>query len=261
MAEALPTLCSICDESYTDDRPSLELPCQHTFCKPCIAQLEVDETRMCPFCRKPWEQNLIDNSTVTSLNISKTKLESDEHKKNMEIEETDHICDVHQLKVFVYCVTCSVSVCPKCVTSNHQNHKFEDFDEYSPSIADELERSIEIKLSELEATDIKANDDLAKIDNKISILIQFEEQILSCQNERREEKKNIEETKREIATRKLNLRKIKEVASDIRLKKLPLLINKGQKMLAEASTDVAEVTPSQSSLLENIACSYMVSAC
>jgi hypothetical protein len=260
MAEALPTPCSICDESYTDERPSLELPCQHTFCKPCIAQLEVDDTRICPFCRKTWEENLINSATVTSLKIFKTKLESCEDKKEKEIDDIDHICEVHHLKVVLYCVDCSVSVCLTCVTSNHKTHVFEDFNKYSPSIADELERSVEIKLSELEATDSKANEDLSNIEKEMSILIQFEKQILGRKKERAVEKKNIQKIKKEIVTLRSNLTKIQVVARDIRLKKHPFTINKGQKMLAEASTDVAEVTPSQSSELENIARSYMVSA-
>jgi hypothetical protein len=259
MAEALQTLCDICDEKYTDERPSLELPCQHSFCKLCIAQLEVDDAKICPFCRKSWEENLIDDLTVTTLKMSKTKLESDELKKEKEIEETDHICELHLLKVLFYCVTCSESVCQKCVTTKHRNHEFVDFDECAPNIAKNLEISVELKLRKLDSAYTKATEDSLKIEKEISILVQLEKQISIQKKERAEEQEKIENMKIEILKQKDDIKKIHDVIGDILRKKQPFIINKGQEMLAAASSVVGEVTAFQSSLLEHIASSYMVS--
>lgn len=113
--------CSICREVWQEP---ITLPCQHSLCRQCLAQLlkntvtREGEHVPCPECRSPFcrmdEYELAEVPTNFKLAEIVRKLQG--HASNGGVS-----CAEHAKPFSVYCVQCQASLCTQCITS-HKGH-------------------------------------------------------------------------------------------------------------------------------------------
>jgi hypothetical protein len=91
------------------------------------------DTILCDKCKKI--HNKVQTNTQHQIVDLKIPFQDVEQKVIL-----DNIrCDEHQTKMTcLFCRTCDHLVCPECVSSKHNNHKFEAIDKILPEKLDEL---------------------------------------------------------------------------------------------------------------------------
>lgn len=104
--------CIVCSELYTrGSREPVVLPlCGHTFCRPCLCNLENTGRLSCPTCRQTYVGPPIDQlPTVFAL------LSLSEHFKKSE----GHGCQRHGSPVEFWCRSCQLPLCGHCLLEEH----------------------------------------------------------------------------------------------------------------------------------------------
>ncbi|CAL4125533.1 unnamed protein product, partial [Meganyctiphanes norvegica] len=111
--------CAVCSEDYeASTREPVMLPsCGHTFCRPCLANLESNGPLDCPSCRKrhawPMVHELPSNFIALSL------LDSKKAKKCSE-SDTSETCQWHRDQLGLWCQECQQTMCGVCFFETHQ---------------------------------------------------------------------------------------------------------------------------------------------
>ncbi|XP_063588386.1 uncharacterized protein LOC134765631 isoform X2 [Penaeus indicus] len=110
--------CIVCSELYTrGTREPVVLPlCGHTFCRPCLCNLENTGRLSCPTCRQSYIGPPIDQlPTVFAL------LSLSEHFRKSEC----HGCQRHGSPVEFWCRSCQLPLCGHCLLEEHvkDDHK------------------------------------------------------------------------------------------------------------------------------------------
>ncbi|CAF0920262.1 unnamed protein product [Brachionus calyciflorus] len=123
--------CPICYNLY--DNPHV-LPCQHTFCKKCIASLQtniITKTIDCPICReKHVLQNGVESLTANYTMKKLIELESiataERDKEEINSNESKAKCFGCQKYAFLkVCSDCSYMLCPDCVDNPDHDYIIE----------------------------------------------------------------------------------------------------------------------------------------
>ena len=103
--------CQVCFEAFeeTGDLIPRLLPCTHTLCETCIAQMIRQDILECPECRQK--------------HLATTKEKSLKPEVDM--------CERHSRPNSLYCIEehCQKLICPLCLKVEHRNHDFEDAQE------------------------------------------------------------------------------------------------------------------------------------
>ena len=151
--------CCLCFEPYnTNVNIPKGLPCQHTFCAPCLDKLiraihENDEEPQCPTCKarfsvpKEGARKLPTNLTVQQmieLKMHQAAPTQDSVGKP-EVKLKHHTCKEHPYKhVIMVCVECETEFCMDCVKalhkSNHSKHELEDIEIYLSNYKNEFQK-------------------------------------------------------------------------------------------------------------------------
>lgn len=106
--------CGICQHIYDEKKHKpLVLPCCHSFCRVCLEKLEEKKDKSCPVCRTSWESKSVQMLQLcyqlipeTAPTISKVSLD---------------MCEEHNTKASLWCNSCDVPVCIKCVKQQHKD--------------------------------------------------------------------------------------------------------------------------------------------
>ncbi|XP_042893010.1 uncharacterized protein LOC122267094 isoform X2 [Penaeus japonicus] len=104
--------CVVCSELYTrGSREPVVLPlCGHTFCRPCLCNLENTGRLSCPTCRQTYAGPPVDKlPTVFAL------LSLSEHFRKSE----GHGCQRHGSPVEFWCRSCQLPLCGHCLLDEH----------------------------------------------------------------------------------------------------------------------------------------------
>ena len=149
--------CCLCFEQYnTTVNIPKALPCQHTFCAPCLDKFtrEVDENGeepQCPKCKAGFivprggARELPTNFSVQDMIELKLHQETppqDSARKSK--EEAQHFtCNEHVDRcVIMVCLKCEIGLCIDCIKtlnkSEHNEHAREDIESYLSSYKDAL---------------------------------------------------------------------------------------------------------------------------
>ena len=151
--------CCLCFEPYnTTVNIPKALPCQHTFCIPCLDKFicvvnENGEEPQCPICKArfsvPTEgaRKLPTNLSVQQMiELKLHQATSPQHsavKSGMNLKH--HTCKEHAGKhVIMVCVECEIEFCIDCVkvlhASKNSKHQLEDIEKYLLNYKNEFER-------------------------------------------------------------------------------------------------------------------------
>ena len=151
--------CCLCLQLYnTTGNIPKGLPCQHTFCSPCLDTLicagngNVEEPR-CPTCRtgfavpKEGASTLPTNFTVQELIELKMHQATPPQDSvgNPGVNLKHYTCKEHAGKhVIMVCVECEIELCTDCVKSlhksKHSKHELEDLETYLLNCKNEFEK-------------------------------------------------------------------------------------------------------------------------
>ena len=122
--------CNVCLCHYTDPRT---LPCLHSYCKDCISRLPIETIDgqsivRCPSCRQATQMSEKGAAALPSAFHINNLLEIDQLLKAQasHSESQYHMCHTHNGRPKdIYCDTCDVLVCLKCIGESHSNHKYD----------------------------------------------------------------------------------------------------------------------------------------
>ena len=182
MAEAGGTLqtisdhldCSICEDRLSDPK---DLDCSHTFCRKCLydyAQSRNSTTELsCPICR---QNTTLPPGGITSLKtsyllrnlVNDVPLEDDvgisTRSNNSLVNTESSTCSVHDgVARDIYCETCNVLVCHKCLgtghcSTGHRHYKLNIRASYAREFLKTLSVQTVDKLADLESLDEQVDD-------------------------------------------------------------------------------------------------------
>ena len=116
--------CGICDDEYdiNNKKPAM-LPCGHSYCQPCLRQVEISSCgKNCPFCRSVWSKEVDDLPVCYQLMPEKT---TDSLTRSRHQEDDDkNICEDHTFLFSFWCMTCEARACKMCIIDTHKNCNF-----------------------------------------------------------------------------------------------------------------------------------------
>ncbi|KAK0055257.1 tripartite motif-containing protein 2 [Biomphalaria pfeifferi] len=176
-------ICPLCYEQYKTPKV---LPCQHTFCLPClrsyVAARGIDGTVPCPMCK---ELVLIPNNDVANLKnnfmivsllhfVESSKAASPPAQKLASLPQQGNTSSLDKAQIPCgacseaaglnsFCQICSLWLCSTCTkahsrlaqTSNHQLMSASDVDKHCKSLVDMGEKALsELQLANLESQEI-----------------------------------------------------------------------------------------------------------
>ncbi len=141
-------ICAICLDFL--DEPKV-LNCAHSFCLTCLkrtaqSQYKHGELKKgqldCPSCRQITQlpPGSVDKLTTNHTLKRLVNLVSDEEKnaarkllssRSQSLLQTIN-CPQHQRSVEFFCQDCNELLCPKCTSSTHRGHNFNDIDKVLP---------------------------------------------------------------------------------------------------------------------------------
>ena len=147
-------ICAICLDFLQEPKVLL---CAHSFCKACLEQiistinsrLSLEENKRdleCPSCRQvtPLATGKV-AELKTNFNLKRlVNIVSEEDKiaardalqrrrtVRPSIRSARSVCKQHYKPFEYYCLDCRELLCPRCVTSGHRDHQFQDVDEVLP---------------------------------------------------------------------------------------------------------------------------------
>ena len=146
--------CAICLEHYTDPRM---LPCQHTYCKGCIAKaVEVEMEKhivKCPSCRKVAQVSEKGASALpVAFHLNGLLEINDLFKKTA---ESHQLCSKHEKPKDIYCERCEELICIKCGINQHRDHQYDLADDLFKKHKQEIEellKSVDERIDEATQT-------------------------------------------------------------------------------------------------------------
>lgn len=165
--------CPICCENWLHRDPRI-LPCQHTFCKECLNELELKNKTidfLCPICRTVfyWPEEGADGLTRNLiawniLSISKEKNDNLDVNNNVST-----VCIEHKSEILFFCRQCwNVPVCKEC-WNDHKDHDLkpwfdcigqENFLLQCNTVIEDLKKRMETSINSL-------NNDVNEIEKKL----------------------------------------------------------------------------------------------
>ena len=150
-------ICAICLDFLSEPKV---LNCAHSFCLKCLEQTARSRHKLgrgsevkkgdleCPSCR---QVTVLSSGKVQELRTNFTlkrlvSVVSEDEKKvarelissrsssirNQPFSQTALNCPQHHRRVEYFCLDCNEMVCPKCISSTHKRHNFEDVDKVLP---------------------------------------------------------------------------------------------------------------------------------
>ena len=124
MSELFMTSCNLCNEKFSIERPQIILPCKvHSFCKICVARIELKEDKKCPTCHEKWTESLLDPTYLALAKISFSR-KPDKAFPESSKQQNEVLCSDHDIPLKFWCSDCRDLLCSRCVTSTHQNGDF-----------------------------------------------------------------------------------------------------------------------------------------
>ena len=134
-------ICTLCLEVFRDPRL---LPCHHSFCLDCLANLtsrhHLSRTFPCPQCR---HQVTLPPGGVTAFQ-SKFYIDAEDLEKARDGTQ----CLTHpQQDLDLYCVDCQVPVCFECVLTKHKPHQTQELSEAAGEASIQLSQD-EVRLQD-----------------------------------------------------------------------------------------------------------------
>ena len=119
--------CGICQGHYTEPKV---LPCLHYYCKQCVLNLSVTDTKLqpltCPKCHEKasFPEDKVDNlSTAFFVNRLKALHETLE-RVHGKVELKCELCTDSEVGVEVFCRQCAEFICGKCAESHKRMKTF-----------------------------------------------------------------------------------------------------------------------------------------
>lgn len=119
--------CTFCNHYYNSSakRP-LVLPCSHCFCQDCLQQVEAAGDKLCPVCRKTWNNVKLSDLPfcyhLIPAEDCRTKVAKSKKKvfKGAAAEAHEEACSEHVDQNIFWCNSCSVPCCKQCWRQNHR---------------------------------------------------------------------------------------------------------------------------------------------
>ena len=120
------TCCSICFEKYTENGAKIPpiLPCHHTLCEGCAAELLAGGILQCPECRTRHHSP----SGVRTFPQNKYILAVIRKGTGTKVEDLFEKCKKHGKEASLYCKepTCQTVICQLCLIKHHKSHDVVD---------------------------------------------------------------------------------------------------------------------------------------
>ncbi|KAL8596757.1 hypothetical protein ACOMHN_053853 [Nucella lapillus] len=108
--------CPLCDTVYLQYLHPKILPCNHTFCLSCIAEIyypsRFSGEFACPMC-----------DTLTFVPPDGAEFMDPDYRMIKLLRERYKTCEAHARKVKFYCMKCREDICEKCKAKEHNQHK------------------------------------------------------------------------------------------------------------------------------------------
>ncbi|CAD5124857.1 unnamed protein product [Dimorphilus gyrociliatus] len=164
--------CPICCENWLHRDPRV-LPCQHTFCKECLNQLQLKNKAidfLCPICRSAFYWPIEGADGLIRNRIAWNVLSVSKEKDNVEdLSNVTSVCVEHKAEVLFFCRQCwNVPVCKEC-WNDHKDHDLKPWLDYlgngsflikCNTVMEDLKQRMEISMDSL-------NNGVVEIERKI----------------------------------------------------------------------------------------------
>ena len=158
-------ICAVCLDFLQEPKVLL---CAHSFCKACLeriistinSRLNTEESKRdleCPSCRQvtPLATGKV-AELRTNFNLKRlVSIVSEEDKKaardalqrrrtiRPSIRSASSVCKQHYKQFEYFCLDCNELLCPRCVTTGHRDHQFQDVDDVLPRQIEHLRSLIQ----------------------------------------------------------------------------------------------------------------------
>lgn len=143
-------ICAICLDFLQEPKV---LSCAHSFCLACLKQIKQSKHKYanelqrgeleCPSCRQSTKlpSELVEELTTNYTLKRLVSVVSENEKRatrqllssrSQSISQTTINCPQHLRPVEFFCMDCSELLCPRCTSSTHRGHNFQDTDKVLP---------------------------------------------------------------------------------------------------------------------------------
>ncbi len=147
--------CPVCFEDYSveGERVPKLLPCTHTVCRRCIAELKGTDDKKnvlaCPMCNYKYKssQNFPENRYITA-----TLKRQNSRSEDLFLDENFEKCGQHRSrKLSLFCRTegCDVPVCELCMIKEHLGHEVTDLRDKANETREELTQQINTVIQDI----------------------------------------------------------------------------------------------------------------
>lgn len=110
--DSIDATCAICFLGYNAKaRKPLVLSCSHSFCQACLEKLATEDSKVCPNCRGDWKKCEVKNLLPCLQLIP---------NREKEREKVTDKCEDHDQDITIWCNTCRVQICLKCLRMKHK---------------------------------------------------------------------------------------------------------------------------------------------
>ncbi|XP_067874600.1 tripartite motif-containing protein 75-like [Heterodontus francisci] len=206
---AVELLCCVCMDLYRDP---MRLPCEHSFCSPCIeevfAGVQAGSEYRCPVCREPYQNRPVMSKHLVLVRLVEAYRKTREKRRNTqsgELEDQQDVgesaleardCRLHCAeKVTHLCFEEWALLCPQCVrTERHRGHTTkplgevsEDWKKMVPNIVESLEEShakLSIQILQYAELEDKAKEEISNATEETECEIDHVIEFLQNEKER-----------------------------------------------------------------------------
>ena len=210
--------CGVCFNEYGENCATIPrlFPCSHTLCESCIKELIINDTLVCPMCRKKHrakgKEKAFPQNEYLLVQIRKNKEEA--QSKDKDDAQSKEKCKLHGKELVLYCVEkmCQKAVCISCLV-DHKKHEVIDIEEHEKEVLTrklwKIQTNLEVKVQMI--SDAK-NDVTDKTSTCVRELKKLGEEIEKMVQEAEAQKtKTIEKADEELVAVHANIELLKNI--------------------------------------------------